>query len=113
MMVCGQRFGSSPNDPATDEWRLDGTCSWCGSQHPDVVLEKLEFQEWEIIPTDKNYKAYVHPLNSPGSQLKFYYTHFSPEQMNKFIELYNKRLMKIGYPGHFYNPPFFMQFKSP
>ena len=40
-------------------------------------------------------------------QGKFYFQHLSPEQQNKFIELYNAKKMKLGYPGHFYSRPFF------
>ena len=43
------------------------------------------------------------------SKGKFYYQHLSREQMDEFIELYNTKVMKIGYPGHFYTRPFFCQ----
>lgn len=38
---------------------------------------------------------------------KFYFQHLSAEQRTKFIEIYNAKRMKIGYPGHFYVLPFF------
>lgn len=39
--------------------------------------------------------------------LKFYFQHLSEEQCKKFIELHNSGVMKLGYPGHFYRPPYF------
>lgn len=40
-------------------------------------------------------------------QGKFHFQHLSPEQRRRFIELYNSKAMKLGYPGHFYARPFF------
>lgn len=47
------------------------------------------------------------PHYSRGPQAKFYYQHLSSEERTEFIELHNARRMRIGYPGHFYQPPFF------
>ena len=44
---------------------------------------------------------------SARRQGKFYFQHLSPEQRRMFIELYNAKKMKVGYPGHFYSRPFF------
>jgi xylose isomerase len=35
--------------------------------------------------------------------------HLSEEQMIKFIDLYNEKKLKIGFPGHFYVSPYFMK----
>lgn len=92
-----------PNYPDLDEWHDRGgikTCSYCGSMSPDDFLDAVR-KGVEITPTDKSYKAYV-----PGTG-KFYFQHLSPEQRETFIELYNDKTMKLGYPGHFYTRPFF------
>ncbi|MGW2692350.1 hypothetical protein ACWC3Y_10870 [Streptomyces sp. NPDC001296] len=47
------------------------------------------------------------PHYSHGPEAKFYFQHLSEQQQDEFIELHNARRMRIGYPGHFYQPPFF------
>lgn len=42
-----------------------------------------------------------------GPEAKFYFQHLSREQRDEFIGLYNSKQMRVGYPGHFYQPPFF------
>lgn len=86
-------------------WSEDGTCSYCGSMHPDEFFKQVEAGA-EVIPTDKSYKAYV---MTPSGQKKFYFQHLSHDDQAKFIELLNNKTMKIGYPGHFYTMPFFAQ----
>ena len=44
---------------------------------------------------------------SARKQGKFYFQHLSPEQQQTFIELYNAKKMKLGFPGRFYSRPFF------
>lgn len=87
------------------EWGEDGTCSYCGSMHPDEFFKQVEAGA-EIVPTDKGYKAYV---MTPSGQKKFYFQHLSRDDQAKFIELLNNKTMKIGYPGYFYTMPFFAQ----
>lgn len=100
------------------------TCSFCGSLHPGKFLE-LVAQGWNVGPTDKNYKAYLHPARpasaqekKPGQPVaevdgqvrgKFYYQHLSPSQQQQFIDLYNQGVMQIAYPGYFYVVPFFIR----
>lgn len=96
--------------PNQDRWqRMTGardlhSCSYCGSLAPDEFMQAVR-DGCEIGPTDKSYKAYVEGL---GTFAKFYYQHLSVEQRIEFIDLYNDRTMNIGYPGHFYQLPFFM-----
>lgn len=86
-------------------------CSFCGSLNPNDVISRLAAGE-EATPTDKNYKLYV-----GASHDKAYFHHFDESHMGAFISLYNASIdnveglpsMKVGYPGHFYSPPFFMQ----
>lgn len=108
MFFCPR--GAGPDSPFVEGmrgeafWHDDKKCSFCGSLSGDEFIRLAEAGE-QIIPTDKNYKAYV------GSwyRHKFYYQHLSDEQMNRFIELANNGTMKIGYPGRFYVRPFFVE----
>ena len=86
------------------------TCSYCGSVSPKRLFEIIE-AGGEIIPTDKDYKAYVRDGGASKHEHKFYYRHLSAADKTRFIELYNSKKMKIGYPGHFYRAPFFMRFE--
>lgn len=98
-----------------DEWQhreqmadglVDEHCSYCGSLRPEKFLELVK-AAWEVGPTDKNYKAY---LSAPDSHkdTKFYFQHLNTEQRHEFIDLYNSKKMKVGYPGYFYRKPFFV-----
>jgi len=84
-----------------DAW-VNDRCTWCGSLHPDRFMEAIHAGA-EIGPTDKSYKAYV---DGP-MQGKFYFQHLSAEQRDAFVAAYNSHVMRIGYPGFFYVPPFF------
>lgn len=140
-----------------DSWRDDGTCSYCGSLAPEAFFAAVERGD-ELVPTDKDYKAYVllkepepdklrvvgvtsddlpedrrvgwEPADpavlqadgygrSPNyrwmlrkprgltRQGKFYFQHLDDAGKRRFIELVNTGRMKLGYPGHFYQMPFF------
>jgi hypothetical protein len=113
--VCPRRreIGRIPsNYPDDDTWnQRDGFwhCSWCGSIHPDDLLQIMQ-TNGELGPTDKNYKVYV--KTSDKRQSKFYFQHLDVAQRLRFIELYNAkpRAFTIGYPGHFYVLPFFVAY---
>jgi len=113
--------GSKANGP--DSIARGGSCSYCGSMHPDDFMEVARgAAEGELGPTDKSYKVYV----DPGYR-KFYFQHLSEEQKQEFVDLYNARPrrtyseddlsfiggdgpgMQVGYPGYFYSLPFFME----
>lgn len=96
------RFGA----PEFDCWTERDTCSWCGSLHPDLFMERVRAGD-QLGPTDKNYKVYI------GSTEKFYFQHLSEEQMKELIDLLNARKLNIGYPGHFYRLPYFMRVNDP
>ena len=117
-------------------WTMDDSCSYCGSLHPDLLMERLEAGTVTLDPTDKSYKIYVHAnpgseqfityyrdsefdpgggdpskwiwTSKPASQCKFYFQHLSNDQMLRFIELLNDKKLKLNYPGHFYVTPFFI-----
>ena len=85
-----------------DFWRgSDAGCSYCGSMSPADFFAAVEVGE-PVGPTDKSYKAYV-----GGAHKKFYFQHLSKAEQDRFIDLYNQKKMKIGFPGHFYSRPFF------
>jgi hypothetical protein len=109
-MRCGRRDlylkPRANDDFDLDSWRPDGTCSYCGSISPDELFTSIEANE-KIVPTDKSYKIYV------GSERKFYFTHLSEKEMQRFIDLFNSKKMNIGVPGYFYQMPFFMGYTEP
>lgn len=90
-----------------DTWRpreAGLACSYCGSLHPDAFMAAVESGA-ELVPTDKNYKAYVR-LPERG-ETKFYYQHLSAEQQQRLIELANARKIVFDFPGYWYVLPFF------
>lgn len=115
-------------------WMKDNRCSYCGSLHPDILMERLEHQDAIVAPTDKNYKIYVKAkmdaepfsqtysqrttdnerewITRNVSQTKFYFQHLSKDQMVRFIELLNEGKLNLDYPGRFYVKPFFIQQRS-
>ena len=102
--------------PKTAEWREDRTCSYCGSISPELLFELIE-QDAKIIPTDKSYKIYIaedaDAETKPREAKKFYFQHFNERQKERFIDLMNTEKINIGYPGHFYVMPFFIQMIDP
>lgn len=114
--VCPRRreIGAIPsNYPDEDEWQqYDGFwhCSYCGSIHPDELIRIMQ-TGCELGPTDKSYKVYV--KTPDGRWGKFYFQHLDLKQRRLFIDLYNAspRTFTVGYPGHFYVPPFFVRYQ--
>lgn len=103
-MLCprrGELPGTFKFNDHDDEWRSDGTCSFCGSLNPENVLASIKAGV-AVIPTDKSYKMYL------DGYKKAYFQHFSKEQQIEFIGLYNAKTMKLGEPGYFYQRPYFM-----
>lgn len=117
-------------------WDPGDHCSFCGSLHPDVLMSRIEGATVELGPTDKNYKVYVHAVpysahflqsyrmdgslggDDPAKwewttrsipETKFYFSHLSEEQRQRFVELLNAGCLRIGIPGHFYRLPFFVK----
>ncbi len=81
----------------------------------DEVLRIIESDPMhEIDPTDKDYKVYVR--HGPAEARAYDKAYFSDpgwtvEAKEKFVELYNRKVVRLGYPGYFYVPPFFMIFR--
>lgn len=142
--VCGseilikkETFTHSAN--RADEWdERDQTCNFCGSLHPDVLIQRIREGNVKIIPTDKNYKIYVKNVggekfirayridNSMSTnrstwkwkidnvdETKFYFEHLSLDQRKEFIELYNNKKIFLDFPHYFYVMPFFMTLYPP
>ena len=103
---CPRRFG--PSDDVPDHWRLDNTCSYCGSVSGDVFMARLEASDIALGPTDKNYKVYVTNRGGPSIGQKFYFMHLTEAQKIRFIELMNERKLCFDSPGGFYRMPFFV-----
>lgn len=122
-----------------DYFRVDDTCSFCGSLNADVLMARLEAGDVQLGPTDKSYKAYVRNQGGalfkqtyrdcpPGSaphmpdacehwvtrettETKFYFQHLSRDQKLRFIELLNDKKVALGYPGYFYTKPYFITYE--
>ena len=129
--VCPRRYHIADTKP--DNWSVGSSlspydkdlnllhCSYCGSLHPDIFMDLIQ-QDYYIIPTDKDYKAYLAkppafnnaPTTSDPNEIthgdtiaKFYLMHLSKAQRIQFIELVNEKQVKFGFPGYFYITPYF------
>lgn len=68
------------------------TCSYCGSLHPDDMLQLMEEHGLSCIdPSDKRYKWYlsspVRAVNASLGPIKYYRMHDTPELVSKLSEL--------------------------
>lgn len=88
-----ESFGGQERKENLDEWELRGDdkcCNYCGSLHPDRVLELIKELGWGVIKkTDKDYKWYVERKDVPNAGyggIKYYRWHDTAE----FIEKYNE-----------------------
>jgi hypothetical protein len=101
--------GPGPNSPfmppmnGAAHWRGDGHCSFCGSLSPESLFEAITLGE-TLTPTDKSYKVYVEIC---GRREKFYFQHLSKDEQERFIDMLNAGSVTIGFPGYFYQLPFF------
>ncbi len=123
--------------PGPDFYGEDNRCSYCGSLHPDVFMERVEKGELCLGATDKDYKVYVYvdsgPLlkqtyrncppgaRCPGPEVcthwvtrevsrdKFYFQHLSVNQRIHFTKLYSEKRLKFHADYPFYVLPFFLK----
>jgi hypothetical protein len=95
-LLCPRRLESLSGEmfPGRDHWARIGDwrcCSFCGSMHPDDVIEAVKKFGTTIVSTcDKSYKRYIHLPNTPNAgfgPIKFYTMHFSDEQRKAFNDL--------------------------
>ena len=97
VQTCGRRmrdFGPWKHEENLDEWNKIGNdliCSFCGSLHPDRVIELIKEHGFGIVsPSDKSYKWYIHQPNTPNASfggIKYYRYHDTDEFINKYNEL--------------------------
>jgi hypothetical protein len=97
--------------PASVREKADRKTTWLDQMTRDGVeaaaLERGETPEEFRAALADHYDREVARSEAFGSQEKFYFQHLTPEQRDEFIELHNSRQMNVGYPGHFYQLPFF------
>ena len=118
-MKCPGRLTSPQyvlkNLPNEDNWEyrsifkndeLNKFCSFCGSLHPKIFLDLVE-KGAILVPTDKNYKAYIEYQNSTS---KFYFWHLSKSNISRYIKIAEQRKINFAFPGFFYKKPFFLLF---
>lgn len=132
--TCARYREGPPIGNGEHNWRVDNTCSFCGSLNPDELMRRLEIADIQVGPTDKAYKIYVRNLGGPQFKMhyrncppnsgctyescdhwvtverdetKFYFQHLTEAQRTRFIEIHNEKRMNIGYPGYFYMMPYF------
>lgn len=91
---------------AHGRWRDDHTCAYCGSLSAAKFMEAVEAGA-RLVPTDKNYKAYIDTPGRPHRE--FYFQHLSKEACLKFIDLLREQKIAFAEPGHFYVMPYFIQ----
>lgn len=79
-----------------DKWVIigdDKCCSFCGSMHPDRVIELIKLYGMKIIePSTKQYKWYIHQENVPNASyggIKYYRYHDTPEFIKQYNDLIN------------------------
>lgn len=115
ILMCPRRNEVANPYSASDHWREDDTCSFCGSLNPELILEWMRTGQCSLGPTDKSYKVYIKKTDgtkhSRGAD-KFYFMHFNEDQMQEFIRIYNlrPRPFEIDYPGKFYVLPYFVTY---
>lgn len=89
-------FGPWERTENIDYWRVlpnnDRTCSFCGSMHPDSVLEAVK--QYGIQSIEQSTKSYKWYINRPGIKnasdggIKYYRAHDTQEfidELNKLI----------------------------
>lgn len=105
------RWGRLKGDYFPDDTKPPRTCSYCGGINPQDAITLIS-QGWEVEPTTKRFKRYLHPkgytayiqelinriprapeaaaVQSPIPPVKVYVQHFSVDQINEFNSLINR-----------------------
>lgn len=77
----------------------------------DLGMKDGKSQERITADLEDHWAKIEAPLADGGTlEAKFYYQHLSDDQKREFIDLWNAKRMRVGYPGHFYRLPFFMTY---
>ncbi|WP_125936325.1 hypothetical protein [Streptomyces sp. WAC 06738] len=99
--------------PLTDEEKAQRKERWMAGFSPEEIQatasKRGETPEQAKAALETAYELQVAQLEGAHTEAKFYFQHLSEDQRREFVDLYNSRQMKVGYPGHFYQPPFFMR----
>lgn len=96
--TCGRRmadYGWWEQKENLDTWDKIGddlVCSFCGSLHPDRVIELIREHGWSIVErSTKSYKIYIRRQNVPNASfggIKYYRYH----DTQKFVDEWNALL---------------------
>lgn len=113
IITCKRRYQNPPDDRwrDSDSIRVDGTCSYCGSLDPDVLMERLERGDVELGTIDSAEKVYVSNAGGaplPNGHATFFYEHLNVAQQKRFEDLY--QMLKLRFSGGvgFVKLPFFI-----
>ncbi|MEU0213691.1 hypothetical protein ABZ281_00735 [Streptomyces sp. NPDC006265] len=102
--------------PLTDEEQAVHKARWLGGftaqELRDSALARGETADATHAALEAAYYAQVAPLTAGSKEAKFYFQHLTHQQQQEFVDLYRTERMEVGYPGRFYQPPFFMQFAT-
>lgn len=107
-VVGGSNSKENPNfgtycklesDLTKEEFELAKSCGWMVEKRKDEGRDKTN---WICFG----------PAGAKRHG-KFYFYHLDEEGKKRFIELYNNRTMNVGYPGHLYTKPYFVNVGSP
>jgi hypothetical protein len=100
--------------PLTDEEKAARKAQWMEAGHGiaqairDLGAKDGKIPEQIAADVEDEWNTREAPLMaSHGQEAKFYYQHLSEAQRDEFVQLYNSKQMKVGYPGYFYRLPFF------
>lgn len=110
---------------------LEDRCPACGSISARLLLARLVEGTVTVIPLNSAYTvrlrnrwgdSFTHILRDPDNdetqitiseEAEFQFCHFSPAQMDVFIDLYNHRALHMAVPGYFPVLPYFATLAPP
>lgn len=99
--------------PLTDEEKADRKARWLNGFTAEEIqaaaADRGETPEHHRATLEAAYESQVAPLGGGSNEAKFYFQHLSEDQCREFVDLVNSGGMTVGYPGRFYQLPFFMQ----
>lgn len=99
--------------PLSDEEKAQHKARWLDGFTAEEIraaaADKGESPEQHKAALEAVYDSQVACLAGGSTEAKFYFQHLSEDQRREFVDHYNSRRVKVGYPGRFYVPPFFMQ----
>jgi hypothetical protein len=104
---CAERGLAMPDDtnPFPDTWDIgpddNRTCSYCGSIHPDDLMEicrkALTDEAYAVEPSTKRYKVYLRQpgvSNAGEGAIKFYMHHAPANPSNEDQDLFARAVRK-------------------